>query len=113
MDLSHDPHYRSRKVPLIIVHWRDSAAHTVRWEHTNIMTLDGDFGYINMVSVGWLLDESEEAILICPNLQNSGKFDEALGASSITIPKGCITARSEMKMPIELWEETLIKEMVT
>ena len=71
-----------------MVEWDDSAQPTSAW-----CFVDGlDVGIIRCRSVGWVLHDDPEVLVLAPNLGQEGT-DEEQASGIIRIPQRCITKR--------------------
>jgi hypothetical protein len=77
-------------VRLAVIDWRDSSGHSSRWERVDDI-LDQSSRAGRCVSVGWVLHDDKDAIVLIPHLAEiSGIAGGIDGSSGITIPRECV-----------------------
>ncbi|WP_086931633.1 hypothetical protein [Agarilytica rhodophyticola] len=77
---------------LIKVKWIDSAQPVPSWSFLEDMP---DMEAINCESVGWLVAESDDVIMLAPNIANVGS-ESAQGSGFMRIPKCAILDTSSL-----------------
>jgi hypothetical protein len=85
---------------LAIVEWVDSSIHPQPW--TPLQELKDDYaGVARVTSVGWVLEDSEERIVLVPHIiSKCGEGED--GCGGIVIPRGCVVRTSGVKaMPLK------------
>ena len=74
----------------ILVEWIDSAQPIAAWMFLENMPR---MEVIECVSVGWLVAETDEVLMLAPNLGDSESEGSAQGSGFIRIPKSAVTRR--------------------
>tara|TARA_R110000737_G_scaffold321683_1_gene333733 strand:+ start:39 stop:356 length:318 start_codon:yes stop_codon:yes gene_type:complete len=81
------------KEKMVLVEWEDSASPLSRWCHLDdLPTLE----VIKCVSVGFIVAESDQVLMLAPNIGDSGT-DNAQASGCIRIPKSGITMQRGLR----------------
>lgn len=73
-----------------LIEWLDSAQPISSWKHLDDLP---DLEVIECVSVGWVVKESDQIVMLAPNLGDYKSGGGAQGSGFIRIPKAAITRR--------------------
>ena len=79
---------KSRKCPLVLVEWIDSAQPRSRWEYLSDI---GKPEPIRCVSVGWLIFDGKKSKSIAPNMGSIDDHESLHVSGVITIPTCAVT----------------------
>ncbi len=72
---------------LVMVDWEDSAQPVASWLHlTDLPALSA----VQCCSVGWIVAQSDDVLMLAPNLGERGCEVNAQASGIIRIPKRCI-----------------------
>ncbi|MDC0641357.1 hypothetical protein OAP24_04265 [Porticoccaceae bacterium] len=77
----------------LLVEWIDSAQPIAAWMFLDNMPC---MEVIECVSVGWLVAETDEVLMLAPNLGNTESEGSAQASGFIRIPKLAVTRRVEL-----------------
>ena len=77
----------------LLVEWIDSAQPIAAWMFLDNMPC---MEVIECVSVGWLVAETDEVLMLAPNLGNTESEGSAQASGFIRIPKSAVTRRVEL-----------------
>ena len=79
---------------LVLVEWEDSAQPTPSW-----MFLDDapDLEIIKCMSVGWIINENDNVLMIAPNIGDYESGGGAQGSAFIRIPKSAIIKTASLQ----------------
>lgn len=83
----------AKRPKLFLVEWLDSAQPTPGWRYLEDAPAPEA---IHCMSVGWLISENGEAIVLAPNVAELGG-DSAQGSGYIRIPVAAITRRCALR----------------
>ena len=79
---------------LLMVEWVDSAQPLPSWRHLDDLP---ELEIIECVSVGWNVGETENVIMLAPNIGDIESGSSAQGSGFIRIPKAAVTRIAELK----------------
>lgn len=84
---------KTGKTRLVQIDWSDSCMWASKWDEIAEVVEDHrKNGLDKMKTVGYLLDETKDYVLVCQSLHfNRGEDTVSRGCEFFTIPKGCIT----------------------
>lgn len=77
---------------LVLIYWLDSRQPSADWVRLDSMEPEG---VCYCRSVGWLVSETETAVVLVPNIADVG--NDPQGCGLITIPVKCIQSRKIME----------------
>lgn len=75
---------------LILVEWSDSATPVSAWHFLSDLP---EVDCVRCKSVGWIVGESDDVIMLAPNLGDCDSFETAQACGCIRIPKVSISRR--------------------
>jgi hypothetical protein len=76
------------KFPLVLIEWSDSYGYGGEWQAIKRAKVDR----ASIHSVGWVLDDTDEGILLVQSVDEEGAY-----LNSLVIPRGTITRRTELR----------------
>lgn len=79
---------RSPDKPLVLVEWLDSAQPVPGWRFVDDAP---ELEVVRCVSVGWLLEKTERALMLAPNLGDFESGGAAQASGFIRIPMAAVT----------------------
>jgi hypothetical protein len=82
------------KLRLVAIRWVDAYGDGGKWQDLS----DATAGKVICKTVGWVVDESQEAIAVVQSLAINEDDDDAFH-NYITIPKGIILEKIELPIP--------------
>lgn len=80
------------KYKLERVQWHDSYGCSPSWEAIS----DIEAANIHCWSVGWIIHETDELIVICPHIHTGSDNSDPQGCGEMTIPKVAIVSRETL-----------------
>lgn len=81
---------------LIVVDWHDSRQPKPNWIFLDDLVNEGP---VACCSVGWVVSETTENLILCPNLGDTFSSDSVQGCGMIVIPQISIKKRTLMTIP--------------
>ena len=78
---------------LLMVEWLDSAQPVSSW---HFLESPPELEVIECASVGWLIGESKDTIMLAPNIGDLCSGGSQQGSGFIRIPVSCITRKVEL-----------------
>lgn len=84
--------------PLVAVQWVDSCSPDGGWTYSKQIVRDYDPSVVR--SVGWLVRETDAALVLAPHVANPNDADSEQVDGLMAIPKVAIVARVEMQDPL-------------
>jgi hypothetical protein len=82
--------------PLVMVEWEDSAQPVPGWQHLSEFTPQS---VIKCVSVGWLIHDSTDMLVIAPNMGDLDSENNVQVSGVIRIPARCVVSVKELEEP--------------
>lgn len=79
--------------PLVLIEWLDSAQPVAGW---HFLEDKPELEVVECVSVGWLVGESEQVVMLAPNIGDVHSGDTAQASGFIRIPKQAVTRRAAL-----------------
>ena len=73
--------------PLVIIRWLDSRQPCGQWRYLSALP---DARPVEVVSVGWLVKDTEDMKVICQNIGDLGTSEKAQASGIMTIPTRCV-----------------------
>lgn len=81
---------------LVVVEWLDSAQPASEWRHISDAP---DLEVIRCLSVGWVVGENRQVVMLAPNIGDHKSGGGAQGCGFIRIPACAITKLTELQDP--------------
>jgi hypothetical protein len=87
---------QSRRCPLVMVEWEDSAQPRANWQYLADV---GEPTGVRCVSVGWLVSDTADCKGVAPNMGAIDSPDSFQVSGLISIPTRCVTRITRLKEP--------------
>lgn len=84
------PDSRRAIPPLVLIEWQDSAQPVPGWRYLEDKPA---LEVVECVSVGWMVGENEQVVMLAPNIGDFHSGDSAQASGFIRVPKKAVTRR--------------------